>query len=146
VSTPPLSARFGRRYAVVYYQVPPLRVKCVIPLTRNAEEQVASRRLYYARDCLGRRSLLVHYPTVDSPCFLLASVSAGADSLHALDELDTGYIHFVDLRAWAADSAVRYVPVGQSSQLMPGRAQARSAHIALSCLECPCLIRAHTCD
>jgi hypothetical protein len=29
---------------------------------------------------------------------------------------------------------------------MPGRARARSAHIARSCLERPCLIRAHTCD
>ncbi|KDQ19731.1 hypothetical protein BOTBODRAFT_375199 [Botryobasidium botryosum FD-172 SS1] len=35
-----------------------------------------SNRLFFGRDPLGRRSLLIHKPTPDLPCFILTSVSA----------------------------------------------------------------------
>ncbi|KAF4623755.1 hypothetical protein D9613_001987 [Agrocybe pediades] len=56
--------------------------------------------LYYARDPLGRRSLLVHTPTSNCPYFLLSSVSAGADEAYELSELSTDYIYCLDLKAW----------------------------------------------
>ncbi|KAI0762808.1 asparagine synthase-domain-containing protein [Fomes fomentarius] len=57
----------------------------------------ASRQLFFARDPLGRRSLLVHYPTEANPYFLLASVSAGVDPRHALGELSTENIYSMDV-------------------------------------------------
>ncbi|KAF8349883.1 asparagine synthase-domain-containing protein [Amanita rubescens] len=57
----------------------------------------ASRKLYFARDPLGRRSLLIHTPTVTQSFFLLASVSAGADQSYALKELSTDHIYCLDL-------------------------------------------------
>ncbi|KAF8746256.1 hypothetical protein AX14_000054 [Amanita brunnescens Koide BX004] len=57
----------------------------------------ASRKLYFARDPLGRRSLLIHKPTLTQTFFLLASVSAGLDQSYTLEELDTEYIYCLDL-------------------------------------------------
>ncbi|KDR85200.1 hypothetical protein GALMADRAFT_233883 [Galerina marginata CBS 339.88] len=52
-----------------------------------------SDHLYYGRDPLGRRSLLVHKPTQEAPYFLLSSVSAGADPAYEFAELSTEHIY-----------------------------------------------------
>ncbi|KAI0724371.1 asparagine synthase-domain-containing protein [Cerioporus squamosus] len=57
----------------------------------------SANMLYFGRDPLGRRSLLVHYPDPANPYFLLSSVSAGLDSGHALDELSTEHLFAIDL-------------------------------------------------
>ncbi|KAF9243921.1 asparagine synthase-domain-containing protein [Melanogaster broomeanus] len=55
--------------------------------------------LYFARDPLGRRSLLIHKPTFINPFFLLASVSAGDDPAYEFEELSTDGIFALDLTA-----------------------------------------------
>ncbi|KAI0786005.1 asparagine synthase-domain-containing protein [Abortiporus biennis] len=54
------------------------------------------RKLFFARDPLGRRSLLIHKPTQDNPRLLLTSVSAGAQNVYDLEELSTEYIFSLD--------------------------------------------------
>ncbi|KAI1797708.1 asparagine synthase-domain-containing protein [Ganoderma leucocontextum] len=61
----------------------------------------ASHRVYFGRDPLGRRSLLIHYPDEFNPYFLLASVSAGSDAGYALEEISTGHIYCLDIRRLA---------------------------------------------
>ncbi|KAF9015369.1 asparagine synthase-domain-containing protein [Cyathus striatus] len=58
---------------------------------------VFSGHLYFGRDPLGRRSLLIHKPTNSCPYLLLSSVSAGADPLYSFEELDTSYIYSLDI-------------------------------------------------
>ena len=53
--------------------------------------------LYFGRDPLGRRSLLVHYPSASNPYFLLASVSVGPSPRYILKELSTTHIHAIKL-------------------------------------------------
>ncbi|KAF8559283.1 hypothetical protein OG21DRAFT_1493211 [Imleria badia] len=59
--------------------------------------QGSSKRLYFARDPLGRRSLLIHKPTLTNPIFLLASVSAGSNDAYDFEELSTDGIFVLDL-------------------------------------------------
>ncbi|KAF8078403.1 asparagine synthase-domain-containing protein [Lyophyllum atratum] len=59
--------------------------------------QSSLRRLFFARDPLGRRSLLIHKPTPVSPYLLLASVSAGIDPRYDFEELCTDHIYCLDL-------------------------------------------------
>lgn len=59
--------------------------------------QGSSKKLYFARDPLGRRSLLIHKPTLTCPIFLLASVSAGNDNAYEFEELSTNGIFVLDL-------------------------------------------------
>ncbi|KAF8634020.1 hypothetical protein AX15_001188 [Amanita polypyramis BW_CC] len=63
----------------------------------------ASQKLYFARDPLGRRSLLIHRPTLSQPFLMLASVSVGADQSYALEELDTGYVYCLDTQRIVSD-------------------------------------------
>ncbi|KAF8898510.1 asparagine synthase-domain-containing protein [Infundibulicybe gibba] len=58
----------------------------------------ASQHLYFGRDPLGRRSLLIHKPDVDRPYFLLTSVSAGQDPQYNLEELSTQFIYCLNLK------------------------------------------------
>ncbi|KAF8807600.1 hypothetical protein BYT27DRAFT_7233106 [Phlegmacium glaucopus] len=58
----------------------------------------STQRLYFARDPLGRRSLLLHRPTNDLPYFLLSSVSTGNNSDHQFEELSTEHIYIIDLK------------------------------------------------
>ncbi|RDB28658.1 Asparagine synthetase domain-containing protein 1 [Hypsizygus marmoreus] len=60
--------------------------------------QASSQRLFFARDPLGRRSLLIHKYTPASPYLLLASVSAGVDSRYEFEELSTQDIYCIDFR------------------------------------------------
>ncbi|KAG1826180.1 asparagine synthase-domain-containing protein [Suillus subaureus] len=56
-----------------------------------------SRKLYFARDPLGRRSLLIHKPSVFNPYFLLASVSVGDDQGYVMEELSTDGMFCLDV-------------------------------------------------
>lgn len=75
---PFLLGRIEGPYAFVYY---------------HAETQ----KLYFARDPLGRRSLLIHKPSVFNPYFLLASVSVGDDQGYVMEELSTDGIFCLDV-------------------------------------------------
>ncbi|KAE9410848.1 hypothetical protein BT96DRAFT_983532 [Gymnopus androsaceus JB14] len=55
------------------------------------------QKLFFARDPLGRRSLLIHRPSTANPYFILASVSAGSDSGYSFEELDTTNILCLDV-------------------------------------------------
>jgi asparagine synthetase B (glutamine-hydrolysing) len=68
--------------------------------------QARSRRLYVARDCLGRRSLLVHRPSADDPRFYVASVLARAGTA-GVDEFGTAEVLCIDVGAWGQDGEVR---------------------------------------
>ncbi|KAG6861214.1 hypothetical protein C0995_002563 [Termitomyces sp. Mi166 len=59
--------------------------------------QARSRRLFFGRDPLGRRSLLIHKPSPSFPYVLLASVSAGVDSRYDFEELSTDHIFCLEL-------------------------------------------------
>ncbi|KAF8640378.1 hypothetical protein AX17_000048 [Amanita inopinata Kibby_2008] len=63
----------------------------------------ASQKLYFARDPLGRRSLLIHRPTSSHPYLLLVSVSVGIDTRYSLEELSTDHIFCLDTQALAND-------------------------------------------
>ncbi|PPQ85730.1 hypothetical protein CVT25_003108 [Psilocybe cyanescens] len=64
----------------------------------------ASHRLYYGRDPLGRRSLLIHEPSQDRPYLLLSSVSAGANPAYEFVELSTEHIYSLNLESWKYSS------------------------------------------
>ncbi|KAI0321107.1 asparagine synthase-domain-containing protein [Amylostereum chailletii] len=57
-----------------------------------------SQRLFFARDPLGRRSLLIHRPSEISPYFFLASVSSGSCIGYDMAELSTDAIYVLDLK------------------------------------------------
>ncbi|KAJ7783520.1 asparagine synthase-domain-containing protein [Mycena maculata] len=57
-----------------------------------------SQRVFFARDPLGRRSLLIHKPNVRNPYFFLTSVSTGSDPACEFEELSTKYIYCLELR------------------------------------------------
>ncbi|EKM83696.1 hypothetical protein AGABI1DRAFT_124024 [Agaricus bisporus var. burnettii JB137-S8] len=61
-----------------------------------------SQSLYFGRDPLGRRSLLVHWPTVHQPCFVLSSVSDGVDDF-LFEEVDTKSIFCIRFADIATD-------------------------------------------
>lgn len=61
------------------------------------------RRLYFGRDPLGRRSLLLHYPTEKHPFFSLSSVSIGPGYGCIFKELDSKYIYSIDLSQSSLD-------------------------------------------
>ncbi len=65
---------------------------------RLIEIQSESQRLYFARDPLGRRSLLIHKPSIESPYFLLSSVSAGANPAYDFSEVSAQSIFSFDFR------------------------------------------------
>ncbi|VVB04011.1 unnamed protein product [Arabis nemorensis] len=55
--------------------------------------QESSRTLWFGKDAFGRRSLLVHWPTVEDPRFLLSSVSPASSVAHGLDAGNGNSIH-----------------------------------------------------
>ncbi|KAI6158748.1 asparagine synthase-domain-containing protein [Pisolithus thermaeus] len=57
----------------------------------------SSEKLYFARDPLGRRSLLIHRPSPSGPYFLLSSVSAGDHPAYQFEELPTEGIFCLDV-------------------------------------------------
>ncbi|KAI6005188.1 asparagine synthase-domain-containing protein [Pisolithus orientalis] len=57
----------------------------------------SSEKLYFARDPLGRRSLLLHRPSPSFPYLLLSSVSAGNHPAYQFEELSTESILCLDV-------------------------------------------------
>ncbi|EFH51481.1 hypothetical protein ARALYDRAFT_484275 [Arabidopsis lyrata subsp. lyrata] len=55
--------------------------------------QETSRTLWFGKDAFGRRSLLVHWPTVEDPRFLLSSVSPASSVAQGLDTENGNSIH-----------------------------------------------------
>ncbi|KAH9846065.1 asparagine synthase-domain-containing protein [Lenzites betulinus] len=68
--------------------------------------QRTSNMLYFARDPLGRRSLLIHHPDATRPYFLLSSVSDGAHPEYSLDEISTEFLHCLDLNRLSASGDI----------------------------------------
>ncbi|KIK04283.1 hypothetical protein K443DRAFT_93427 [Laccaria amethystina LaAM-08-1] len=64
--------------------------------------QKESECLFFARDPLGRRSLLIHRPTPDQPYLLLSSVSAGLNAGYNFDDVSTDFIYCLSLRSLAS--------------------------------------------
>ncbi|CAA7266634.1 unnamed protein product [Cyclocybe aegerita] len=65
-----------------------------------------TQRLYFARDPLGRRSLLIHQPTHELPYLLLSSASAGANPAYEFVELSTEFFYSLDLRSMITPSGI----------------------------------------
>ena len=59
--------------------------------------QNRSKRLYFGRDPLGRRSLLIHKPTSTFPVFILSSVSARMPEGLDFEELSSDHLFYLDL-------------------------------------------------
>ncbi|KAG1885677.1 asparagine synthase-domain-containing protein [Suillus subluteus] len=105
---PSLLGRIEGPYAFVYY---------------HAESQ----KLYFARDPLGRRSLLIHKPSVFNPYFLLASVSVGDDQGYVMEELSTDGIFCLDVGQLCEskeitqhfDSSLTCIPRHVDQQILP---------------------------
>ncbi|TDL28534.1 hypothetical protein BD410DRAFT_711708 [Rickenella mellea] len=87
-------------------------------------------RLFYGRDPLGRRSLLIHTPTQENPYFILTSTSVGAHPHSSFEELSTDHIYSLDLEKWpnrrplAAPPAINrelppHIPVINSAEGIP---------------------------
>ena len=71
-----------------------------VPLGLNAvlmSMQNGSKRLYFGRDPLGRRSLLIHKPTAAFPVFILCSVSVRAPDGLNFEELSSDHLFSLDL-------------------------------------------------
>lgn len=60
--------------------------------------------MFFGRDPLGRRSLLIHKPTHLAPYILLASVAARSTSQHRFEELSTTSLYCFDLSISCATS------------------------------------------
>lgn len=71
--------------------------------------QLASRSLYFGRDPLGRRSLLLHRPCSMQPYILISSVSAGVDPAYQFEEVASNGIWRLDLQLLAKTAKVRYL-------------------------------------
>ncbi|KIJ45484.1 hypothetical protein M422DRAFT_250803 [Sphaerobolus stellatus SS14] len=55
------------------------------------------RYLIFARDPLGRRSLLIHRPTPSQPYLLVSSASAGTQAPFGFEEVDPRYFYCLDI-------------------------------------------------
>ena len=58
--------------------------------------QNKSKQLYFGRDPLGRRSLLIHKPTTAFPIFILCSVSARMPEGLSFEELSSDHLFSLD--------------------------------------------------
>ncbi|KAI0768466.1 asparagine synthase-domain-containing protein [Trametes elegans] len=65
-----------------------------------------TQKVYFGRDPLGRRSLLIHYPDEARPYFLLSSVSIGPNPGYSLDDISTQHIYVIDLTTMASSNKV----------------------------------------
>ncbi|KAF8527851.1 asparagine synthase-domain-containing protein [Hysterangium stoloniferum] len=69
--------------------------------------QRSTCRLFFARDPLGRRSLLIHRPTDSHPYLIISSVSSGNTHTCQFEELDPRFIYNIDVRRlYSSDGTV----------------------------------------
>lgn len=90
------------RYAMVYYQVNLSRTF----KTKADKGKGHSRHLYVTRDCLGRRSLLVHRPSTTNRALFFASTLGRAMTDVQVEELDTTSVLCIDIGGWADQARV----------------------------------------
>lgn len=62
------------------------------------------RKLFFGRDPLGRRSLLINRPSAASPRLVLTSVSVGQHSGYSLEELPTETLFYLDFDSLINDN------------------------------------------
>jgi hypothetical protein len=109
--------------------------------------QHRSRKLFFARDPLGRRSLLVQWPTDELQHLLLTSVSIGTNKGYELTELSTEHIYALDLNGLngnlitSLDVCLECLP-----RLTPSDdSSARLAFVRVLLLTCPTFNREALC-
>jgi len=112
---------------------------------RNSDNQTraqrASSRLYFGRDPLGRRSLLIHKPSMGAPYLLLSSVSAGANPAYDFSELSTEHVYSLDLTLLKDSPSVCLLAQNFYSLLTYHRWRMVSIHSSLVSTEsCPSLV------
>lgn len=78
--------------------------------------QHSTRRLFYARDPLGRRSLLLHFPTPDYPYLVLTSSNNAPNYGWSFEEISADRIHILDLESYIDPL---HVPLRQLSRQPP---------------------------
>ncbi|KAG8924498.1 hypothetical protein FRC01_011421 [Tulasnella sp. 417] len=87
--------------------------------------QTSTNTLYYARDPLGRRSLLVHHPTEEQPYFIIASSCNGISAGFKFEEVTPDGIHCIKF-----DSLVEFESLvskfGRSTELLSRATEAVS--------------------
>jgi hypothetical protein len=83
-------------YAFIFYHVRRGKYVFAVLTVETIFLQEKSQKLYFARDPLGRRSLLLHRPTSDLPYLLLSSVSTGNNSGYQFEELSIEHIYSID--------------------------------------------------
>ncbi len=69
--------------------------------------QKSTNQLLFARDPLGRRSLLIHKPTPSNPYFMLASVACGASDGYSFQDISTEHIYCLSLSGLEKEVNVR---------------------------------------
>lgn len=77
----------------------------------------ALHKVFFSRDPLGRRSLLIHKPTSENPHFLLSSVSIGSHPQYTLEELPTESIYILDLEPAVGTNVSNHILVVCSMRL-----------------------------
>lgn len=91
-------------YAFAFYHASDL----CFASAQSHTSQASSKHLYFGRDPVGRRSLLVHSPTSKNPYFLLMSASAGEDAHYdGLQEVSTKSFFYLDLCTSNTQAEVR---------------------------------------
>ncbi|KAI0249563.1 asparagine synthase-domain-containing protein [Lactifluus subvellereus] len=89
-----------------------------------------SKRLFFARDPLGRRSLLVHWPSRELPYLLLASVAIGTNDGYHLTELSTEHIYVLNIDSLGGQTTSFGVSLECLSRLAPsGNTSARTERV-----------------
>ncbi|EMD41682.1 hypothetical protein CERSUDRAFT_146870 [Gelatoporia subvermispora B] len=87
-------------------------------------------KIVFARDPLGRRSLLINRPTPEYPYLVLASVSVGAHPAYAPEELSTDHIYALDLGRLVTDLTDFTSSFETCLQTMPRRGDSTSSPYA----------------
>ncbi|KAF8649793.1 hypothetical protein AX16_005559 [Volvariella volvacea WC 439] len=65
----------------------------------------ASRKIFFGRDPLGRRSLLIHRPNGQYPFLFIASTTAGGEIGKLCEEVSPDGLHCLDVQSWAESSS-----------------------------------------
>ncbi|KAG8996595.1 hypothetical protein FRB94_008194 [Tulasnella sp. JGI-2019a] len=72
----------------------------------------SSGKLYFARDPLGRRSLLIHHPNGDEPYLILVSANSNSAPKLAFEEVATDGIYCLDTtHTTISDDGLLYTPI-----------------------------------
>ncbi|KAL4268062.1 Asparagine synthetase domain-containing protein [Pleurotus pulmonarius] len=70
----------------------------------------ASQHLFFGRDPLGRRSLLIHRPTSLQPYLLLSSATCGPSPGYEFEELSTELLFYIDFSCFVDEACLSTLP------------------------------------